>query len=388
MDPQSLLIERHAQAFGQGPQRIASAPGRVNLIGEHTDYNEGFVFPMALERRVWAAVSRRAGRRLGMLAIEPDDGPRWDALDGLAFEPDRGWANYPAGVIGALAERFGPFPGGLDLTVWGDVPQGAGLSSSAALEVAVAMAVAALFELDIDGPTLARLAQRAEVEFVGVRCGIMDQFVSRMAERGCALLLDCRDLTYRQVPLRLGGMQVLVIDSGKARSLAGSAYNERRAQCEAGLEALQAGRPGSALRDYGLEDLERAAARMSRTVHMRCRHVIEENARVLEAEQALLRGDMERFGALLDDSHRSLRDRYQVSCAELDWIVERARSVRGVLGARMTGAGFGGCAVALVAEGAEPACREAVERGYGERFGLGLRFFRSTAAAGARSESG
>jgi galactokinase len=376
------LVERHRTAFGRPPELLVAAPGRVNLIGEHTDYHEGFVLPMALERDVRAAVSRGPDGRLGLCSADLDDRLELP-LETLAFDPAHGWANYPKGVAWALRAAGHALPG-LDLTFQGDVPQGAGLSSSAALEVAAALAMDALLGLSIPGEALARLAQRAEVEFVGVKCGIMDQFISRLGRAGAALLLDCRSLEHRPVPLALGGFRLVILDTRVPRSLAGSAYNRRREECQRGLEALRALRPGQALRDYTPEDVRASAAGMGRIAARRCLHVVEENRRVLEAEAALGANDLQAFGRLMNESHASLRDLYEVSCPELDYLVSRATRLEGVLGARMTGAGFGGSAVALLEESALGALEAGLLPAYLERFGRAAEALVTRPGPGAR----
>ncbi len=377
----TALTERHRAAFGHDPQVVTAAPGRVNLIGEHTDYNDGFVLPMAIDRQVQVAASRGPDRKLDMFSVDLDERVTVD-LGKLGVSEKHAWANYPMGVVHVLAQE-GIQPGGLELTISGDVPQGAGLSSSAALEVACALAVVKLTGFDVEGPVLARMAQRAECEFVGVRCGIMDQFVSRLAIEDHALLIDCRSLQFRPVRLPLDGLCVLVTDSNTPRRLADSAYNQRRAECEAGLRALQGVRPGSALRDYELADLQALAGRLDPMVLDRCQHVIEENERVLAAELALSAGDLVGFGRLMNASHESLRDLFEVSCPELDWLVERARETPGVLGSRMTGAGFGGCTVSLIRESATEAYAGAISA-YPEKFGHAADVLMTRPAPGAR----
>ncbi len=383
MDRLDALARRHAAEFGRPPALVAAAPGRVNLIGEHTDYHDGFVFPMAIEREVRVAASPRADGRLGLCSV--DYGERLEGpLDGLAREPGHAWADYPRGVLSVMRQR-GHALRGLDLTFEGDVPQGAGLSSSAALEVATALAAAELHGLALAPAALARLAQQAEVEFIGVRCGVMDQLVSCLGQPGAALLIDCRTLEARAVPLALGGFSFLITDSGAPRTLAGSAYNRRREECQRGLRALQRRRPdGRALRDYTPGEVQAAAGQMGRVAARRCLHVAEENQRTLEAVAALERGDLAAFGAHMNASHDSLRELYEVSSPELDFLVERARRVGGVLGARLTGAGFGGCTVTLLEAGAVAAYQAEVLPAYARRFSRQARLIPSRPGPGAR----
>ncbi len=342
------------QAFGYLPHRLFRAPGRVNLIGEHTDYNDGFVLPMAIDRAVWLAAARREDRTVRALALSLGGERHAFSLDGLQPDPEVRWSNYLRGVL-ALLERAGYRLGGLDLAHAGDVPIGAGLSSSAAVEVAVAVAARDLFGLDLPDLDLARLCQQAEHEFAGTQCGLMDQIISLLGQQGHALLIDCRHLSWQPVPLP-PGVAVVVCDTGKRRGLVDSAYNERRAQCEEGARRLGV----SALRDLDVEPFEARARQLPPLLRQRCRHVVHENDRTLRAADALQRGEIAAFGQLMNQSHASLRDLYQVSCDELDLMAALAGSQPGCWGARMTGAGFGGCVVALVDGDAVEAFRQTV----------------------------
>ncbi len=374
------LIEQHRQIFSADPLLVGVAPGRVNLIGEHTDYNDGFVFPMAIEQRVQVAASRRSDRKIRLHSLDYEETVEAD-LGRLVRSATQDWANYPLAVASVLLGEGHPLSG-FELTLEGNIPQGSGLSSSAALEVASGLALQGLFGLEIPGVKLAQLAQRAESEFVGVHCGIMDQFVSRLAEPGAALLLDCRTLDYRQVALQLRDACIAVTNTNKPRQLAASAYNERRSECQAGVEKLKRLHPGTALRDYTLEDLRAISSQVSPVVRKRCQHVIGENRRVLQAERALLGGDLAEFGRLMNASHESLRDLYQVSCDELDYLVELAWDCPGVYGARMTGAGFGGCTVTLLETASVPAYQQAIS-GYQKRFGRSAELLLTLPSQGA-----
>jgi galactokinase len=335
-----------ARAFADALEAefVASAPGRVNLIGEHTDYNGGFVFPIAIDRYIHAAVRRRSDRRVRVVARDRDDADEF-SLDAVARDPAKRWPNYIRGAAAELT-RAGLTLVGIDLAVGGDVPVGAGVSSSAAIELAVAQAFLTAAGASMPRPELALLCQRVENQFVGVSCGIMDQFISALGGRSKAMLLDCESLAYEMTPLPEGATFV-VCDTRKERSLGDSAYNERRAQCEAGAAHL--GVPS--LRHVGLAQLNSARSEMDETVWRRCRHVVSEIDRTLRAAAALKAGDLAAFGRLMDESHASLRDDYEVSCAELDAMVDAAHRAPRCLGARLTGAGFGGCAVALVEPG-------------------------------------
>lgn len=374
------LIRSHKEEYGQGPDIIAQAPGRVNLIGEHTDYNEGFVFPMAIDYFVRVAVSRRKDQYLRFLSLTLGDRKR-TSLSNLRYKREDRWANYPKGIISVLAGR-GYELGGLSVTVQGNVPIGVGLSSSAALEVAFAYAVQELLGAEISGPELARLCQEAENSFVGVQCGIMDQFVSRMARAGTAMVIDTRSLEYRHIRLELGTVKILVTNSNVPHSLLDSEYNQRRVECEKCVSLLSTRKPGRSLRDYTAEDLRDSLGLIPETTRKRCLHVVEENERVREAEAALGRGDIVSFGKLMNRSHESLRDQYEVSCPELDWLVKRAWETDGVYGSRMTGAGFGGCTVTLLEEEAIPRYRARLEA-YERIFGFKPELFLCSPAGGA-----
>jgi galactokinase len=340
-------------AYGYPPQRLYRAPGRVNLIGEHTDYNDGFVLPMAIDRAVWAAAAPRDDRRARILTLSLDQ-PRGQifGLDDLQADPEIRWSSYVRGVLAIIARQQEQL-GGLDLVYHGDVPIGAGLSSSAAVEVVVATAVRDLFDLPITDLALAQICQQAEHEFAGTQCGLMDQLISVAGREGHALLIDFRHLTWQAVPLPPDSA-VVVCDTSKRRGLVDSAYNERRAQCQAGAQQLGV----AALRDLDVETFEARAGELPPLLRARCRHVVHENDRTQRAAEALRRGDVAAFGQLMNASHASLRDLYQVSCDELDLMAVLAQSQPGCWGARMTGGGFGGCVVALVDDQAvEPFCQ-------------------------------
>jgi galactokinase len=376
----ALLREDFERAFAIPPARLFRAPGRVNLIGEHTDYNDGFVLPAAIEREVLLAAAPAAD---ATLQVSSADYGRRASFDLRQLEPsaDEAWANYVAGVAWALREA-GHELGGARIAVRSTVPSGAGLSSSAALELATAIALTTLFRVQIERPLLARLCQRAENEFVGMPCGIMDQFIAALGRAGHALLLDCRSLEFEQVPVR--GAEVVVIDSGVRRQLVDSAYGERRRQCEAAAAKLaQAGRGIRALRDVTLADLKHHAYRLSPVELRRARHVVSENERTLQAAQALEDENLEAFGRLMVASHHSLRDDYEVSCPELDLLVELALATPGVYGSRLTGAGFGGCTVTLAQAGSVALMQEELVPRYRQQTGSEPMLFATAPAAGA-----
>jgi galactokinase len=327
--------------------RTFRAPGRVNLIGEHTDYNEGFVMPAAIDLSTWVKVSPLDQRKLQIFSENFSEEIEVD-LDDQNLARRGHWSDYPVGVA-VMLERAGYHLRGARLEIRSEVPLGSGLSSSAALEVATGCALVANSGLKIDARELALLCQRAENEFVGARVGIMDQFVSLFGQEQRALMLDCRSLEFELLPLP-DNVRLIICNTMVKHELASSAYNERRAQCEVGVEHLAKFVSNiTALRDVTLEQLEQFGSDLPEVVYRRCRHVITENARVLSAAQALKRGDLNDFGRLMAESHQSLRDDYEVSSEELDLMVELAREVEGVYGARMTGGGFGGCTVNLVA---------------------------------------
>lgn len=354
------LVRRAAGAFadrfGTPPGLVVRAPGRVNLIGEHTDYNDGFVMPLAIDRAVVIALRGRADRVVHVVSLDYNEEATLD-LGKLEHEAGS-WAEYVRGSAWALAEAGGTLTG-WDGVVVGDVPRGAGLSSSAALELATLRAFVALGGGAWDPAQMARVGQRAENGWVGVNCGIMDQMISAAGRADHALLIDCRSLETEAVPLPAGTVAV-VLDTATRRGLVDSAYNERRAACEAAAEVLGV----SALRDVTPDDLAGARRQLDETVYRRARHVVTENARVLEAAEAMRGGDAARLGALMDASHASLRDDFEVSSEALDVMAALAREAEGCYGARMTGAGFGGCAVALVESQAAADFVETVSAAY------------------------
>jgi galactokinase len=380
---------RVEQAFGQqfqtAPSLIVRAPGRVNLIGEHTDYNDGFVLPLAIDRAVWIALRPRADRQVqvhsldfgncGVFSLDPPLYPPRNGGD--KGGADAGWLEYVKGVAWAL-EEAGHRLRGWEGVVAGDVPRGAGLSSSAALELAVARAFAAASDLPWEPAAMARLGQRAENAWVGVRCGIMDQMISAAGRAGHALLIDCRTLHTEAVPFP-PGTTVVVLDTATRRGLVDSAYNERRGQCEAAAHTF--GVP--ALRDVTRERFEAESGRLDELTGRRARHVVTENARTLQAAEAMRRGDAAELGRLMNASHESLRDDFAVSSRELDAMVQCGRAHPACLGIRMTGAGFGGCAVALVRADEAEAFTSAVAVGYQTATGIAPTLYVCVATDGA-----
>jgi galactokinase len=370
-----VLTRGFAERFGEPPAIVVRAPGRVNLIGEHTDYNDGFVLPLAINRAVWIALRPRADREVHVWSTEFTETADF-SLDRL----ERGgpaWSEYLKGTAWAL-EHAGHRLTGWDGVIGSDLPIGAGLSSSAALELATARAFAATTHIPWEPAAMARLAQRAENEWVGVNCGIMDQMVSGVGQEGHAVLIDCRTLHTEAVPLPKS-MVVVILDTATRRGLVDSAYNERRRQCESAAAFFGV----AALRDVTDTMLEARGAGLDPTTARRARHVVTENARTLAAALAMRRGDAQALGRLMNQSHESLRDDFEVSSAALDTMVEVARAERGCYGARMTGAGFGGCAVAVVNREDGPAFVERVAEQYQGRTGLAARLYLTEASGGA-----
>ena len=378
------LISEFKHYFGNAPTHVAIGPGRVNLIGEHTDYNDGFVLPVAIKRDVRVVLRARPDKKVRIYSLEYDAWGEFQ-LDSFQRDPNLLWINYLMGVAWVLQEA-GIELTGMDVLVSGNVPRASGLSSSAALEVASAKAflVAARREDALTGPMLAKAAQRAENEFVGVNCGIMDQFISVLGAEDHALFIDCRSLHYDLTPVPVEAS--IVIGNTKAsRSLAGSAYNERRSQCEQGVALLKAALPEiTALRDVSSQQLEAHRDRLPPLIYRRCRHVVSENERVLQTVAALKANDLNEVGRLMAASHASLRDDYEVSSPALDAMVEAMSSASGCYGARLTGAGFGGCAVALAHPGAEQAIADAVFESYPKATNIWPEVYTSQASDGAR----
>jgi galactokinase len=371
--------------FGPGGAIVAvRAPGRVNLIGEHTDYNDGFVFPMAIDFQITLVGRRRTDRKVKVFSVDYQKSMEFDLAKPVVFNPEEQWSNYIMGVFSVLRLEGIDLPG-CEMAFGGSIPQGSGLSSSAALEVATAVFLREISGLTIEPPRLAKLCQKAENEFVGMNCGIMDQFIAMMGQEGHALLLDCRSLKYDQVPLILKDASFVICHSGVKHALVDSEYNRRRKECESGVAILQNHYPEvKALRDVNSKQLESCKEELGEIVYRRCRHVVTEDERVLKSVKLLLvENDLAGFGQLMNASHDSLRDDYQVSCPEIDLLVNLAREVPGVLGSRITGGGFGGCTISLVATKAARVFQEHVGPAYQKATGVEPRFYLSKAAGGA-----
>ncbi|MDR3438257.1 galactokinase [Telmatospirillum sp.] len=378
------LVAQFRNLFGEVPQ-IYRAPGRLNLIGEHTDYNDGFVLPVALDLSTWVAISPRTDRRVCIHTDVLSEAIEFD-LDEPDPERRQDWSDYVRGVA-LMLERTGHWLKGANLLLKSDVSVGAGLGSSAALEASVGYALVRNSGRTIDPIELARCCQRAENEFVGMRCGIMDQFISCHGAVDHAVLLDCRSLESRLVPIDPRA-RLVICNTMVRHELAGSEYNLRRQDCERGVALLsQALGQITALRDVTAPQLDRYAGLLPEVTYRRCRHVVSENDRVLRAAAALENGELHLFGKLLGESHRSLRNDFQVSCLELDLMVELALSVDGVYGSRMTGGGFGGCTINLVEVGAVERFSETVSKAYQEATGLTPSIFSCLPGAAVGAET-
>jgi len=382
--PPPATLPRHlgrvfTARFGSSP-RVFRAPGRVNLIGEHTDYNDGFVLPAAIDLYTWTAAAPRADRKLVVYSENVDETAEIDLADQTPA-PRAHWPDYVHGVAHMLG-KAGLSVSGANLAIYSNVPVGAGLSSSAALEVSIASALLAISGERLALAEVARLCQRAENEFVGARVGIMDQFASCFGNLDKAILLDCRSLDYQLLPLP-AGLTMVICNTMVRHGHSGGEYNDRRSQCEQGVQLLRRFFPSvTALRDVTLRQLESRRAELPELIYRRCHHVVSEDERVLSAVEALKAGDLASLGAAMAASHLSLRDDYQVSCRELDVMVDLARGRDGVVGSRMTGGGFGGCTINLVrSESLEP-FRRAVRQAYREQVGIDPEIYVSTAGAG------
>ena len=379
--PTHELARQFVQQYGVKPLMV-EAPGRVNLIGEHTDYNDGFVLPAAIQFLTRVAIARRSDRRLVIASENYSEQVEFE-IKQLPATARPHWSDYVIDVARKLEERGIDLPGA-NLLIAGDVPLGAGLSSSASLEVAACDAFLAISNAKLDAAEMARLCQRAENEFVGARCGIMDQFVSVRGKKDHALLLDCRSLEYRHVPLP-EDVRLVICNTMVRHNLSGGEYNQRRKECETGVYFLAQRKPGvKALRDISVRDLQKWEAGMPQIVRKRCRHVITEDERVIKAVRALEEQDVSLFGNLMRESHASLRDDFEVSCDELDLMVELAVRVEGVYGARMTGGGFGGCTINLVNPEAVEDFQAKVASGYERATGRKPEVYVCAAADGVR----
>ncbi|MGB9407190.1 MAG: galactokinase [Terracidiphilus sp.] len=382
-DPQALRT-MHLARFQDEPA-VFAAPGRVNLIGEHTDYAEGFVMPAAIDFATLAGISPRSDGKIVVYSENYGEERSFEA----ALLPARGskqWSDYPLGVVAILAGEGHTIPG-FSLSLWGDVPLGSGLSSSAAVEVATALAVLSLISVSYPGPVLARFCQRAENEFVGANCGIMDQFISANGQENHALLLDCRDLSFQLAPIP-ANVALVIANTMVKHSVAGGDYPTRRAESEAACAVINSHRgPVPFLRDATLEDLEKWGHEMAPKSLLRARHVISENLRTVAASRALLKGDMAELGRLMAEAHTSYSKDFEGSCVEADAMVALAQQLPGLIGARLTGGGFGGCTINLVEQSQAKAFAKELGKRYAAKFGIEPQIHICHASGGAHRVS-
>jgi len=378
------LKEQFIKLYGEGEVRTFHSPGRVNLIGEHIDYNGGFVFPCALDFGTYACVRQSKDNKVNLASTNFDLKVEVD-LGSILFKEEDDWANYPKGVI-KIMQQEGYLVGGMDILVSGNIPNGAGLSSSASLELLIGVIVNDIFnEAKIDRVELTKIGQRAENSFVGVNCGIMDQFAVGMGRKNKAILLDCSTIKYKYAEVNLGENCLVIMNTNKRRALNESKYNERRAECDEAISIIRKTRDIENLCDLTPEEFAIVEGTILKcNIRKRARHAVYENERVKKAFDCLNSGDLEQFGKLLVESHDSLRDLYEVTGIELDTIVEEAIKAPGCIGARMTGAGFGGCAIAVVNKNKVDEFISSVKVGYLEKIGYEPDFYLSGIGEGTQ----
>lgn len=372
------VLKKFGEIFGSTEGvNVYFAPGRVNMIGEHTDYNGGHVFPCALTIGTYAAVKKREDDKLRFYSMNFEKlGVIESSIDGLKPEKEAEWTNYPKGVMWAFEKRGFKMPCGLDIVLNGNIPNGSGLSSSASLEVLTGYFLRDLFGFDVTNIDLAQIGQYSENNFNGMNCGIMDQFASAMGKKDNAIFLDTADLSYEYAPLVLTGAKIIVTNSNVKHELVNSEYNVRRSECETALKELQTVVDINGLGDLSEEEFEQHKSAIKDEVRVRrAKHAVYENRRTIRAVEALKKNDLELFGKLMNASHVSLRDDYQVSCDEIDVLVEEAWKVPGVIGSRITGGGFGGCTVSIVKDDAVEDFKEKVGTAYKERVGKNADFY-------------
>lgn len=373
------LFDMFAELFGDSEgARFYFSPGRVNLIGEHTDYNGGHVFPCALTLGTYGAARKREDNKIHFYSMNLDSfGVVEASLDDLTNKKEYNWANYPLGVVWAFKEKGHTITSGFDMVIWGNIPNGSGLSSSASLEVLTGVILTDLFEIkDLSMTDLALIGQYSENNFNGCNCGIMDQFAVAMGKKDHAIFLDTSDLSYEYAPCVLDGAKIVITNSKVKHSLVDSAYNDRRNECAAALKALQSELDIQALGDLTPEEFEAHKSLIKDEIQLqRAKHAVYENQRTIDAVTALKAGDIERFGKLMNQSHISLRDDYDVSCEEIDILVDLAWKIPGVLGSRITGGGFGGCTVSIVKNESVDTFIETIGKTYLEKVGHEAEFY-------------
>lgn len=372
------VLKKFTELYGgEGDIRTYFAPGRVNLIGEHTDYNGGHVFPCALTMGTYAAARKRADRVLRFYSMNFEkEGVIETSLDDLVCRDEAGWTNYPKGVVWAFGEKGYEISSGMDVVIAGDIPNGSGLSSSASLEVLMGVILRDLFDIEVSQVEIALIGQYSENNFNGMNCGIMDQFASAMGKKDHAIFLNTADLSYEYASVKLEHARIVIANSNVKHSLVGSEYNVRRQQCESALKQLQSVVSIETLGDLDIEAFETHKEAIKDPVEQkRARHAVYENQRTLDAVKALKENDIEAFGKLMNASHVSLRDDYEVSCPEMDILAEEAWKIPGVLGSRMTGGGFGGCTVSIVETDQVDAFIKTVGTAYETRTGIKADFY-------------
>lgn len=381
------LFDMFAELFGNSEgARFYFSPGRVNLIGEHTDYNGGHVFPCALTLGTYGAARKREDNKIHFYSMNLDSfGIVEASLDDLTNKKEYNWANYPLGVVWAFKEKGHTITSGFDMVIWGNIPNGSGLSSSASLEVLTGVILTDLFEIkDLSMTDLALIGQYSENNFNGCNCGIMDQFAVAMGKKDHAIFLDTSDLSYEYAPCILDGAKIVITNSKVKHSLVDSAYNDRRNECAAALKALQSELDIQALGDLTPEEFEAHKSLIKDEIQLqRAKHAVYENQRTIDAVTALKAGDIERFGKLMNQSHISLRDDYDVSCEEIDILVDLAWKIPGVLGSRITGGGFGGCTVSIVKDESVDTFIETIGKTYLEKVGHEAEFYTVDIGEGA-----
>ncbi|MFS0821669.1 galactokinase [Bacillus sp. 1P02SD] len=380
------LSDKFTAIFNENDYRSFFAPGRINLIGEHTDYNGGHVFPASITKGTYALARKRADNKIRMYSMNFEDlGVIEFDLNNLDYNKSHDWANYPKGMLRYLKEKGYDIPTGVDVLFYGNIPNGAGLSSSASIELVSGVMFEKLFDLEIDRVELVKIGQFVENKFIGVNSGIMDQFAIGMGKKNAGILLDCDTLKYEYAPLELDKHLILIMNTNKRRELADSKYNERRSECEQALDQLQKELDVQALGNITSDQFEQHKHLIeNETLQKRAKHAVYENERTLDALKALKAGDLTEFGRLLNASHTSLRDDYEVTGKELDTLAEAAWAQNGVLGARMTGAGFGGCAIALVEKDKAQQIIENIGKIYEETIGYPASFYEVSIGDGAK----
>ncbi|MBA3927287.1 galactokinase [Listeria rustica] len=383
----SKLKADFARIFDRTDGALFFAPGRINLIGEHTDYNGGHVFPCSITLGTYAAAAKREDTLVRLISLNFEDlGVISFDLADLDYRKADNWTNYPKGMMKYLKEAGHAIDQGMDILYWGNIPNGAGLSSSASIELLTGVVLENLFGLELANLELVLTGKRVENEFIGVNSGIMDQFAIGMGQKDMAILLDCNTLEYEMVPVKLDGYTIVIMNTNKRRELADSKYNERRSQCEQALAELQAELSIKSLGELDMETFEKYQHLISsETLVMRARHAVSENQRTILATKALKDEDLVTFGELINQSHMSLRDDYHVTGVELDMLAETAWKQAGVLGARMTGAGFGGCAIAIVETARVDAFIQEVGTAYEQKIGYPAAFYIANISDGAKA---